>query len=50
LCYSIYSYCSNYYKEGIFSIYTALSRDTEEKAVKLIKDVITDFTDKGVTD
>ena len=26
------------------------SRDMEEKAVKLIKDVITDFTDKGVTD
>ena len=50
LCYSIYSYCSNYYKEGVFSVYTALSRDTEEKAIKLIKDVITDFTENGVTD
>ena len=50
LCYSIYSYCSNYYKEGIFSVYTALSRDTEEKAIKLIKDVIVDFTENGITE
>lgn len=50
LCYSIYSYCSNYASEGIFSIYTALSRETEARAIKLIKNVITDFRENGVTD
>lgn len=49
LCYSIYSFGSGYRDTGVLGIYTALGSDTEEKAIKLIIDVIKELLDKGVT-
>lgn len=49
LCYCIYSFNASHQDTGMLSIYTALGKDTEEKAVKLIKNVIDEFCDKGIT-
>lgn len=38
LCYSIYSFNTSHEETGLFSIYTALGKDTEAKAVQLIKE------------
>lgn len=38
LCYSIYSFNTSHEDIGVFSIYTALSRETEAKAIELIRE------------
>lgn len=38
LCYSIYTFNTSHEDTGIFGIYTALSGETEEKAIRLIKE------------
>lgn len=38
LCYSIYTFNTSHEDTGIFSIYTALGKETEEKAIRLIKE------------
>ena len=50
LCYSIYSYGTSYMDSGIFSVYTALGKDTETVALELIKDEIRLLLDGGVTE
>ena len=37
LCYSIYSFNTSHEDTGIFGIYTALGKETEEKALQLIQ-------------
>lgn len=49
LCYSIYTYGASYIDTGLFSIYTALSKDTEVEALRVITDEIRRFKDAGVT-
>lgn len=48
LCYSIYSYGSSYIDTGLFSIYVALSSNTEQEALRVIKDEILRFKEHGV--
>ena len=50
LCYTIYSFRTSYIGTGVLSIYVALSRDAELKAIALIKDVIKDMLENGVTE
>ena len=50
LCYSVYSYGAGHEDTGIFCIYTALNRETEEKALQTICRVIRDFLKEGPTD
>lgn len=50
LCYSIYSYGAGHRDTGLFGVYTALSRDTEEEALRAIMAVITDLVQDGVTE
>lgn len=38
LCYSIYSFNTSHEDTGIFSIYTALGKETEEKTIRLIRE------------
>ena len=38
LCYSIYSFNTSHEDTGVFSIYTALGKETEEKAIQLIRE------------
>ena len=47
LCYSIYSFCSNHHDTGMVSIYTALGKNTEEKALSLICKVLHEFCQQG---
>ena len=47
LCYSIYSFVTNHIDTGMFSIYTALGKNTEERAVSLISKVLREFCAKG---
>jgi predicted Zn-dependent peptidase len=47
LCYSIYSFCSNHHDAGMVSIYTALGKSTEEKALSLICKVLHEFCRQG---
>lgn len=49
LCYSIYTYGSSYIDTGLFSVYTALGRETEREALGVIADEIKRFKDSGVT-
>ncbi|MCF0120293.1 MAG: insulinase family protein, partial [Oscillospiraceae bacterium] len=49
LCYSIYSFSSNYSDAGLFSIYTALNRESEEKALRLIMNELDRICQHGVT-
>ena len=49
LCYTIYGYKTSYIGTGVFSIYVALSRDTELRAISLIREVIDEFLKCGVT-
>ena len=49
LCYSIYSYTSAHADTGLFGIYTALNKDTEIQAIKLIREIVQDFADAGST-
>lgn len=50
LCYSIYSFGSGYIDTGVLGIYTALGRDTERRALELIRDVVSGLLQDGVTD
>ena len=50
LCYSIYSYGAGHEDTGIFSVYTALGREMEQKALETIRRVITEFADEGPTE
>lgn len=49
LCYTVYSFTSSYSDIGTFGIYTALSQETEEQAVKVIKDELIRFKSGGIT-
>jgi len=49
LCYSVYSFGATYRDVGALGIYTALSRETEGKALGLILDILRDLRDHGVT-
>jgi predicted Zn-dependent peptidase len=49
LCYSIYTYGSSYIDTGLFSIYTALGKETEREAIHVILDEIKQFKDSCVT-
>ena len=48
LCYSIGSFTSSFSDTGLFGISTAVSRDTEEKALTLIRSEIDRFRDDGI--
>lgn len=49
LCYTIYAAGSCYADTGLFSIYTALSRETEREALQAVKDVLLRFQEEGVS-
>ena len=49
LCYTIYSFQSGYLGTGVFGVYVALGRETEDRAIKLIRQVIADFLERGCT-
>lgn len=49
LCYSIYSFGSGHKDCGMFGIYTALGRETEEEALTAIAATIRTFVADGVT-
>lgn len=49
LCYTIYSFQSGYLGTGVFGVYVALGRETEAKAIKLIRQVIAEFLESGCT-
>jgi predicted Zn-dependent peptidase len=49
LCYTVYSYGSSYIDTGLFSIYTALSRETEREAIGVIVEEIKKFKEHGIT-
>lgn len=49
LCYTIYANASCYADTGLFSVYTALNRETELEALRAIKDVLNRFQTQGVT-
>lgn len=49
LCYSIYSYGAGHIETGLFAIYTALGRETEEEALSAIAAVVRRFAAEGVT-
>jgi len=49
LCYTIYSFTTAYYGTGVFGVYVALNRETELKAIGLIRQVIAELLEKGVT-
>ncbi|EKS4344762.1 M16 family metallopeptidase [Clostridium sporogenes] len=48
LCYSIYSYMSSFNKTGSVSIYTGLNPTYTEDTITLIKQVVNDFSKKGI--
>lgn len=50
LCYSVYSYGAGHADTGLFCIYTALGRDTEDGALRTILDVVSDVADHGITE
>jgi predicted Zn-dependent peptidase len=50
LCYSIYSYVSGYRDTGLFSVCTALGRQTQEDALRIISDELEKFASGGVTE
>lgn len=49
LCYTVYSFCTAYIDTGVCGIYTALSKETELKAIELILSVLRDIKENGVT-
>lgn len=50
LCYSIYSFQSNFTDTGILSVATAVCKDTEIRTLNLIGDEIKRFVNEGVTE
>ena len=49
LCYSVYTFGTSHEEVGLFSVYTALSREQEPKAIHCIRDVLREFLDRGPT-
>ena len=49
LCYSIYSYTSLYQNTGVLGIYVALNRETQEAALRMIREELERFRNQGVT-
>jgi predicted Zn-dependent peptidase len=49
LCYSVYSYGAGHEDTGLFAIYTALGRETEEQALQAIRAVVEELVQNGVT-
>ena len=47
LCYAVYSFCANHHDTGMLSVYTALGKSTEEKAISLICKVLHEFCQQG---
>lgn len=50
LCYSVYSFVTGHFDTGLFSVYTGLSPETEEKALSLIAEEIRNFCENGVSE
>lgn len=50
LCYNVYSYGSSYRDTGLFSVYTALGRQTEKEALRVIAEEINRLKETGVTE
>jgi predicted Zn-dependent peptidase len=49
LCYSVYSYGAGHEDTGVYCVYTALNKETEEKALATICRVVKEFTQEGPT-
>lgn len=49
LCYSIYSFSDSYRDTGLFSVYTALGKPMETRAIELIGEVLRRFREEGPT-
>lgn len=49
LCYSVYTFGTSHEDVGLFSVYTALNREQEPKAIACIRDVLRDFLEHGPT-
>ena len=49
LCYSIYSFNSLYENAGVLGIYVALGRETQEDALRMIREELELFRKEGVT-
>lgn len=49
LCYSIYSCSPSHADTGYFFIYSGLSRNSEEKAIRLVLDEVERIRDNGIT-
>lgn len=49
LCYSVYSYATSHLDTGMFSVYTALGKPMEARAVELIGQVLREFCEGGPT-
>lgn len=47
LCYSVYSYGAGHADTGVFCIYTALNKETEEQALGTICQVVREFVERG---
>ncbi|MBQ4577937.1 MAG: insulinase family protein [Clostridia bacterium] len=50
LCYSIYSFTSLYQNTGVLGIYVALGRETQDDALRMIREELERFRDSGVTE
>ena len=49
LCYSIYSFTSLYQNTGVLGIYVALGRETQEDALRMIREELELFRAEGIT-
>jgi len=49
LCYSVYTFGSSYQDTGTFSVYTALSGETEDEALRVLCGELRRFREEGVT-
>ncbi len=49
LCYSVYTFGSSYLDTGVFSVYTALSGETEDAALQVLAQELRRFREEGVT-
>lgn len=49
LCYSVYTFGTSHEDVGLFSIYTALNREQEPKAIACIREVLREFLEQGPT-
>lgn len=50
LCYSIYSFTTLYANTGVLGVYTALSRETQRDALRLIREELLCMKEQGVTE